>query len=67
MTAGLACSHDGEWLYAACCLGDRLVALPLLHPEKQRSIAMPARKPPLYRVAGGKTNRLFVSLWGNRR
>ena len=64
MTTGLACSHDGQWLYAACCLGDRLVALPFRHPEKQQSIAMPAGSHPYTALPAAKTNRLYVSLWG---
>ena len=54
VTTGLACSHDGQWLYAACCLGNRLVALPLQHPEKQQSIAMPAESHPYTVVARGE-------------
>ncbi len=64
VTAGLACSHDGQWLYAACCLGNRLVALPLQHPEKQQSIAMPVESHPYTVLPSAKTNRLYVSLWG---
>ena len=70
VTTGLACSRDGKWLYVACCLGNRLVALPLRHPRapgspgRQQSIAMPAGSSPYIALASAKTNRLYVSLWG---
>ena len=48
----------------ACCLGNRLVALPLQHPEKQQSIAMPVESHPYTVLPSAKTNRLYVSLWG---
>ncbi len=64
VTAGLACSHDGKWLFAACCLGDRLMILPLPHAEKQQAIAMPAGSHPYTGLPAKKTERLYVSLWG---
>ncbi len=64
VTTGLACSHDGKWLYAACCLGDRLMILPLRSPEQQQAIAMPAGSHPYTALPAAKSNRLYVSLWG---
>jgi YVTN family beta-propeller protein len=64
MTAGLACSRDGQWLYAACCLGDRLVAVPFDRAEKQWSIALPEGSRPYTALAAAKSQRLYVSLWG---
>jgi YVTN family beta-propeller protein len=64
VTTGLACDQDGNSLYAACCLGNRLVALPLRHPEKQQSIAMPPESHPYTALPAAKTDRLYVSLWG---
>jgi len=64
VTTGLACSRDGKSLYAACCLGDRLMALELQHPEKPRPIGMPAESHPYAALPAGKTDRLYVSLWG---
>ncbi|MGO9114344.1 MAG: bifunctional YncE family protein/alkaline phosphatase family protein [Thermoguttaceae bacterium] len=64
VTTGLACSHDGRWLYAACCLGNRLVVLPLRHAEQQQSIAMPAESHPYTALPSAKSDRLYVSLWG---
>ena len=64
VTTGLACSHDGQWLYAACCLGDRLIALPFQHPDQQISIAMPAGSHPYTSLPAVKTKRLYISLWG---
>ncbi len=62
--AGLACSHDGQWLYAACCLGDRLAALPLGSGEKPWFVALPQGSRPYTALASAKSERLYVSLWG---
>jgi YVTN family beta-propeller protein len=64
VTTGLACSRDGQWLFAACCLGNRLVTLPLQQPEQQQSLTLPPESHPYYVLPSAKTERLFVSLWG---
>ena len=64
VTAGLACSHDGLWLYAACCLGDRLAAVPLEPAEKRWSIALPDGSRPYTGLVAAKSQRLYISLWG---
>ncbi len=63
--AGLGCSDDGKWLYAACCLGNRLVVLPLRNPEQQQAIALPAESHPYTALPAVKSDRLYVSLWAN--
>ncbi len=64
VATGLACSQDGESLYAACCLGNRLVSLPLRHPDQQHWIDMPDESHPYTVLPAAKSPRLFVSLWG---
>jgi YVTN family beta-propeller protein len=61
---GLASGSDGKWLYAACCLGDRLIEVPLADPKQQQAIAMPVESRPYAVLPSTKTDRLYVSLWG---
>ncbi len=61
--AGLACSQDGTTLYAACCLGNQLVTLPLADPKRRQSIALPAGSHPYTALPAAKSERLYVSLW----
>jgi YVTN family beta-propeller protein len=64
VAAGLACSHDGNRVYVACCLGNRLVVVPLSHPEQQKSVALPDGGHPYSVLPSTRTDRVFVSLWG---
>ena len=64
VAAGLACSPDGQSVYAACCLGDRLFILRPDHAGDRRQIDLPARSYPYLPVVARKTNRLYLSLWG---
>jgi YVTN family beta-propeller protein len=61
---GLACTSDGKSLCAACCLGDRLVIVPLDDEKRQQVVAMPAESHPYAVLPAAKSDRLYVSLWG---
>ncbi len=64
VTAGLACSLDGRFVYAACCLGDRLFILRPDNAGDRQQIDLPAQSYPYLPLVARKTNRLYLSLWG---
>ena len=61
---GLATSRDGATLYAACCWGDGLAAVPLAGGDSPRRLALPKDSYPYLPLPAAQSGRLYLSLWG---
>jgi YVTN family beta-propeller protein len=61
---GLATDRDGTTLYAACCWGDGLVAVPLGGDGSPRRLALPKDSYPYVPLPASQSERVYVSLWG---
>lgn len=62
--AGVACSPDGNTLYAACAWGDTLCVLPVERPDTLKHVKLAPQSYPYAALPDLDGGLVYVALWG---